>query len=190
MEDHNRLLHSTDSGSGPERHAMGNRGFVAAICVLVALGCLLCAGRESLAQQPTSAPEASAPEATDQPADHGQSGAPNAEPPAQTQPEKTAIREAKARAAATRAVEAGAWESGGSGSQAGSGPRATRTRAASQQRSSGPIEHGSRGVRFPAGTGEAGGREAGGQGTFVSAYPPAAQRAGCFEPGKAHRTAG
>ena len=47
---------------------MGNRGFVAAICVLVALGCLLCAGRESLAQQPTDAPEASAPEATDQPA--------------------------------------------------------------------------------------------------------------------------
>jgi hypothetical protein len=58
---------------------MRNRGFVATICVLVALGCLLCAGRESQSKQPANAPEA-----TDQPADHGQSGTPNAEPPAQT----------------------------------------------------------------------------------------------------------
>ena len=62
MEDHNRLLHSTDDGSGMENVAMRNRWVLAAICVLVALGLLLCAERESLAKQPARVPDPAAPE--------------------------------------------------------------------------------------------------------------------------------
>ena len=56
MEDHNRLLHSTDDGSGVENVAMRSRCVLAATCVLVALGLLLWAGRESHAEQPAGHP--------------------------------------------------------------------------------------------------------------------------------------
>ena len=56
MEDHNRLLHPTDSGSYPETIALRRRGVLAASFVLVALGLLLCVGRESQAKQPAETP--------------------------------------------------------------------------------------------------------------------------------------
>ena len=105
---------------------MGNRGFVAAICVLVALGCLLCAGRESLAQQPTDAPEASAPEATDQPAGHGQSGTPKAEPPHRRSQRRRnpSSQSPSGRNPSSRSRCVGIRRIG---SQAGSGPRRPHT---------------------------------------------------------------
>jgi len=57
MEDHNRLLHPADSGSGLENDALPGRGVLATICVLVALCLLLCAGKAAGAEQPWRAPE-------------------------------------------------------------------------------------------------------------------------------------
>src|SRR5215204_5917541 len=56
MEDHNRLLPATESKSGLVNVAMRNRGVLVLTCFLVALGSLLCVGKESLAKQPDPAP--------------------------------------------------------------------------------------------------------------------------------------
>ena len=57
MEDHNRLLPATESKSGPVNIAMQSRGVLVLACFLVALGSLLCVGKESLAKQPDPAPK-------------------------------------------------------------------------------------------------------------------------------------
>src|SRR5215211_7323446 len=57
MEDHNRLLPATESKSGLVNVAMRNRGVLVLTCFLVALGSLLCVGKESLAKQPDPAPK-------------------------------------------------------------------------------------------------------------------------------------
>ncbi len=51
MDDHDRLLHPADGGSVMGGTAARNRLALATICIMVALGLLLCTGRESLAQQ-------------------------------------------------------------------------------------------------------------------------------------------
>jgi len=61
MEDYNRHLHPADGGSGVESVAVRNRWVLAATCVLVALGMLLCAERASLAQQPARVPDPAGP---------------------------------------------------------------------------------------------------------------------------------
>ena len=58
---------------------MRSRGVLAAICVLVALGLLLCAGRESLAKQPVRAPESARPARSAQPISRGPEGGPSAD---------------------------------------------------------------------------------------------------------------
>jgi hypothetical protein len=55
MEDHNRSLPPTDSGSGLLSDAMRNRSALVLVCVLIALVSLLGVGRESLAKQPGKA---------------------------------------------------------------------------------------------------------------------------------------
>src|SRR5215211_9534917 len=60
MEDHNRLLPATESKSGPANVAMRNRGVLVLTCFLVALGSLLCVGKEALAKQPVTAPKSGA----------------------------------------------------------------------------------------------------------------------------------
>ena len=87
MEDYNRLLHSTDDGSGGENVARRSRCVLAATWVLVALGLLLCAGRESGAQQPAEAPEPAGPASSQQAEGRGPESAPAAEPkPARGEP--------------------------------------------------------------------------------------------------------
>lgn len=58
---------------------MRNRVLVAVICVLVALGYLLGAGRVSLAKQPASAPEPGGSATSHQPADPGEVSTPTSE---------------------------------------------------------------------------------------------------------------
>src|SRR5215210_7872844 len=57
MEDHNRLLPATESTSGSVNDATRNRGVLVLGCVLLALGSLLCAGKESQAAPPGKASE-------------------------------------------------------------------------------------------------------------------------------------
>jgi hypothetical protein len=93
MEDHNRLLRSTESGSGPSNSALRDRGVLILSCVLVALGSLLCVGKESLAKQPDQTPKpGQAPShqpTSPQPPNHQPAAAPNSNdraPAAQTKP--------------------------------------------------------------------------------------------------------
>jgi hypothetical protein len=89
VQDHDGLHHSADGGSGMKSVAVRNRWVLAATCVLVALGLLLCAERASLAQEPADpatpqpsvgqGPE-SAPVALSRPA------APRAEQPVRSEP--------------------------------------------------------------------------------------------------------
>src|SRR5919112_2010005 len=88
MEDHNRLLPSAEYGSGPSSNAMQNRGVLILGCVLVALGSLLCVGKESLAKQPDQRPEPG-----DRAANHGPAVAPNSNHPAPAAQTKPAPRE-------------------------------------------------------------------------------------------------
>ena len=74
MEDHNRLLPATESRSGQGDVALRNRGVLVLTCVLVALGSLLCVGKESLAKQPGKAPSPGSPATSHRPA-----GAPKAD---------------------------------------------------------------------------------------------------------------
>ncbi|CAN5685298.1 hypothetical protein BH18ACT11_BH18ACT11_19850 [soil metagenome] len=73
------LLHSTDCESGLENDAMWNRGVVAVICLLVALGSLLCVGKVSLAKQPLKAPEPGGRATIQRSTSQGQVGARNAD---------------------------------------------------------------------------------------------------------------
>jgi hypothetical protein len=57
MRDHDGLLHSADGGSGVGSVALENRWVLAATCVLVTLGLLLCAERPSLAKEPVRVPD-------------------------------------------------------------------------------------------------------------------------------------
>lgn len=76
--DHNGLLHSTGYESGVRNDATRNRGVLAVICVLVALGSLLCVGKASLAKQPLRAQGPGGQATPQRPTDHGQAGAGNA----------------------------------------------------------------------------------------------------------------
>ena len=58
---------------------MPRRGVLAATCVLVALGLLLCAGRESVAKQPAAAPEPPGRTASHESLGNGPQSAPNAD---------------------------------------------------------------------------------------------------------------
>ena len=78
LEDHNRLLPATRSGSGPVSVAMRNRGVLVLTCFLVALGSSLCVGKESLAKQPLEAPKSGAFAPSDQPTSPRPEGAPTA----------------------------------------------------------------------------------------------------------------
>ena len=84
MEDHNGLLPSTESGSGLVNNAMRSRGVLGLICVLAALGSLLCVGNEARAKPPdqTTQPagkEASHGPTSQQPTSHRPEGAPIAD---------------------------------------------------------------------------------------------------------------
>jgi hypothetical protein len=87
-----------------------DRGLVVAVCVLVALGSLLCAGKESLAEQPAKTPEPGAPASPDRQAARGRAGAPDAGTrapatrPQPAQPERTqpALREPSNRSPSPR----------------------------------------------------------------------------------------
>ena len=84
MEDHNRLLPSTESGSGLVNSAMRSRGVLGLICVLVALGSLLYVGNEAQAKPPDQTPQpggkaASHGPTSQQPTSHRPEGAPNAD---------------------------------------------------------------------------------------------------------------
>src|SRR5829696_2093564 len=78
MEDHDRLLHSADGGSGMEGVAVRNRWVLATICVLVALGLLLCAEKASLAEQPARVPDPADRAAPQRSVGQGPERAPNA----------------------------------------------------------------------------------------------------------------
>ena len=98
MEDHNKLLPSTEYGSGPSNNAMRNRGVLILSCVLVALGSLLCFGKESPAKQPDRMPKpggqaTSRQPTSPQPANHGPVAAPNTNPPAPAAQTKPALQE-------------------------------------------------------------------------------------------------
>src|SRR5919107_1562717 len=89
MEDHNRLLPSTESGSGLLNNAMRDRGVLILSCVLVALGSLLCAGKESLAKQPDRIPRPGDRATSHQPTSPRPAAAPDTdhrEPAARTKP--------------------------------------------------------------------------------------------------------
>lgn len=79
MEDHRRLLVSADSGSGPVRGAMRNRGVLVVVCFLVTLGSLLYVGKESPAKQPERPPKPAGPATSHRPTSHQPTGAPNAD---------------------------------------------------------------------------------------------------------------
>jgi hypothetical protein len=86
---HNRLLDSTGYEGSQGNDATWSRGALAVICVLVALGSLLCLGKESLAKQPPEVQGPSDQAASQRPTDHGQAGAANAtdqSPVAQPEP--------------------------------------------------------------------------------------------------------
>src|SRR3712207_4898003 len=95
IEDRNGLLPPTDCGSGMENGAMRNRCVVAAVGFLVALGLLLCVGRESVAKQPSGAPAPAVPATSHESVGQGPESAPNSGQPtaepeqAQPQPEST-----------------------------------------------------------------------------------------------------
>ena len=57
MEDHNRFLPPTDSGSGLVSDAMRNQSALVLACFLIALGSLLCVGKEALAKLHGKAPK-------------------------------------------------------------------------------------------------------------------------------------
>ncbi len=79
MEDHNRLLPATESGSGLVNYAMRSRGVLVLGCVLVTLGSLLCVGKESQAKPPARAPEPGGSAVSQRPAGHDPPRAPIAD---------------------------------------------------------------------------------------------------------------
>ena len=71
------FLPYTDSEIGPVSGAMQNRSALVLICVLVALGSLLCVGKESLAKQPGKAPKPAGHATSHRPTNHQPKGAQN-----------------------------------------------------------------------------------------------------------------
>src|SRR5215213_9325767 len=97
MEDHNRLLPATESGSGLVNNAMRSRSVMVLGCVLVALGSLLCVGKESQAEPPAQAPEPGGSATSQRPAGHDPPRAPTAD-----QRARVAQQEPVARGPASR----------------------------------------------------------------------------------------
>jgi hypothetical protein len=120
MEDHNRLLPATGSTSGSVSDATRNRGVLVLCCVLLALGSLLCAGKESQAAPPGKAPEPGGNAAAHRPtsqrppssgpadgapvADRGNPGAPAAQPKPEPVERGPASRPAHPRPAEQRPI--------------------------------------------------------------------------------------
>jgi len=84
---------------------MRNRGILVVICVLVALGSLLCLGRQSLAKQPARTPEPNGSAASFRPAGDALTAAPNTDPRAPAAQPKPALREPADRDPSSRPTE-------------------------------------------------------------------------------------
>src|SRR5215210_9515135 len=102
MEDHNRLLAATESGSGLVNDAMRRRSVLVLSCVLVAL---LCVGKESRAEPPSLAPGPGGSVTSQRPASHDPPRAPIAEERARVVQREPAYREPVARGPASRPAD-------------------------------------------------------------------------------------
>jgi hypothetical protein len=105
MEDHNRLLPATESGSGLVNVAMRCQSVLVLGCVLLALVALLCLGKESQAKPPALAPEPGGSTTTQRPASHDPPRAPIAEERAPVVQQEPAYREPVARGPASRPAD-------------------------------------------------------------------------------------
>src|SRR5215210_8941341 len=102
MEDHNRLLAATESGSGLVNDAMRRRSVLVLSCVLVAL---LCVGKESRAEPPSLAPGPGGSVTSQRPTSHDPPRAPIAEERARVVQREPAYREPVARGPASRPAD-------------------------------------------------------------------------------------
>jgi hypothetical protein len=105
IEDHNRLLPATESGSGLVNNAMRSWSVLVLGCVLFALGALLCVGKESQAKPPALAPEPGSSATSQRPVSHDPPRAPIAEERAPVVQQEPAHRELVARGPASRPAQ-------------------------------------------------------------------------------------